>query len=114
MKVEKTSKETDKLLNTLKTICEPYGFIPEIVTNYRKKYNPTSEEYRQGLDYVYDPSKWDSKEIGLVVILRQNTPKLNLDNTKFSNFVNEMERKMLTRNLGIAGVLIELARRTVK
>jgi large subunit ribosomal protein L10e len=30
------------------------------------------EEYQQGLDNVYDLSKWDPKEVGLVVILREN------------------------------------------
>ena len=111
MKAEKTSKETEKLLNTLKTICEPYGFIPEIVTNYRRKYNPTLEEYQQGLDNVYDPSKWDPKEVGLVVILRENIPELKRDNTKFGGNVNEVKKRILNSNLGIAGVLIELAQK---
>lgn len=102
MKVDKDAERIKKILDGLKVICKPYGLVPEVITNLRAKYIiSVKEELEPRSEYEANSSKFGSKEVGFVVILKGKSSvfsKINLE---------EVKKKIFSSDMGIAKVLIE-------
>jgi hypothetical protein len=103
MSVDQYSREIQEVTDSLGELCRPYGVVPEVLPTVRAKRNPTTEEWQQGADFVIDPAKFDSRELGYVVILRR-TKEVDWRDIE----LDELRDKIFGGGLNVADLSIEI------